>query len=518
MARIKRLKRTPDLTARLLLLPIALYVRFSVNPDGSSDSTKTQIKVGLAWIADRWPGREVIIYEDDGISASNDDTYRPRFEQMLADIADGKVGAVASRWQARISRSELTWPRFKKACLSVGIDTLNTWIEGDIAIAPGKSLGGDVGNLMHSHTSATIKESILETLDLHAQEGRPSGGRAYGYRHVRNGSTVELVIRDEQADIIREAARMLLDGYSLTDVAKELNRRDVPTPRGGRAWTASTVKAVVSKETVGGHRMQNGEITAKGTWTAILDEDTWRAVRSLLSAPRKITRSDGRTYTRKVGRNQSRAYPLSGEFTVCARCWNAGGLVAMTHYPKKGDPKPMYACHSKNGGCDGLGIFAVALEDHVLGVVKAELANKRTVRRLMAQDDVDAGKRLALEKRKATAELRLQEAADAWDEGELSLAGYQKADAKATATIAGLDEQIGKLTLRKETEIDWDAVRVGFDDLAPAKQRNVMRRLKLRVDVYPASGPRVSNPRGRTAISFDGKPWAGNGQRPAAVA
>lgn len=507
MTRSKRTKRTPEVAAYLGQLPIALYVRFSVNPDGTNDSTTTQIKVGKAWCNDRWPGRKVIVYEDDGITASREDVVRPEFERMLADIEAGKVGDVAARWQARISRSELTWPRFKDVCLGVGIETLSTWIEGDIAMAPGKSLGGDVGNLMHSHTSAAMKVALNEALDLRAQEGRPSGGRCYGYRHVRDGREVKLEIRDGEADVIREVAAMLIDGYSLADIARELNRRDVPTPRGGKAWKGDSVRAIVTKESVAGLRVQNGVVTAKGTWTAILDEDTWNAVRAILNAPRTITRNDGRTYTRKVGRVASRAYLLSGEFSLCSRCANAGGLSAMTHYPKKGAPLPMYSCLSKNGGCNGVGIFAEPLEDHVNLVVAMRLMNRKHLRKLIDRDDVDATKRQRLENAKATALAVLDEAADDRANGDLDRDGYNSAAAKCKKRIADLDEQIGKLIVPKAL-MDWEDVRDQWAGMPVPMKRNVMRRMGLTVELFPATGPRVSNPAGRTRIYFDGVPWA----------
>ena len=497
--------------------PVALYCRLSVNPDGTKDSVATQKANGLDYCANRWPGRTVLVYADDGISASKEDTIRPDFERMLVDIAAGKIGAVVSRWQARISRNEEVWPRFKKTCIKVGIEVLHTWLEGDIAIGLAKSLGGDVGNLMNTRQSQLTQAAVLDTLNRRAVDGRPNGGRPYGYKHKRDEFGVShLVIVPEQAAAIEDMARMILAGYSLTDVARHLTERKVPTARGGK-WEASAVRKILTKPAIAGWRTHNGEITAPGTWKRILPDDTWRAVRSQLDNPRKVTRSDGVVVTRKPGRRKARRYLLTCGPAVCGRC--AAELIAQLRVAKGyEDGMPMYLCSSHNGGCNGLSILAERTEAHVGEVLKVYLSNNTAVDKLMALADAAAAEREALEVERQAIEQRRDEAAVNAARGKMSIKMAEGIDVQCEADLAELDAKIDAVIV-PEGKIDYRTIGMTWDDLPLAEKRATLFDLQCSVEVLPAFGSRAFNP-DRLVVSFGGEVWtlSGKGQRPSAAA
>lgn len=86
-----------------------------------------------------------------------------------------------------------------------------------------------------------------------AIKGNNTGGRSYGYRHIpildesrrdEYGRPVVIgarrEIHPEQARIVREIFDLFVAGASPRDIAQELNRRQIPSPRGG-TWAFSAL-------------------------------------------------------------------------------------------------------------------------------------------------------------------------------------------------------------------------------------------------------------------------------------
>ena len=65
----------------------------------------------------------------------------------------------------------------------------------------------------------------------------------YGYDNVDG----EMVINKSQAKIVRFIFAEILSGKGTHKIANELNRRKVPTKKGGR-WTSTTIRGMVSNE------------------------------------------------------------------------------------------------------------------------------------------------------------------------------------------------------------------------------------------------------------------------------
>ena len=57
----------------------------------------------------------------------------------------------------------------------------------------------------------------------------------------------QMVINPEQAAVVKEIFAALLSGKGTRDIADDLNRRGVPSKRGGR-WTATTIRGMLSNE------------------------------------------------------------------------------------------------------------------------------------------------------------------------------------------------------------------------------------------------------------------------------
>jgi site-specific DNA recombinase len=70
-------------------------------------------------------------------------------------------------------------------------------------------------------------------------ERRHCGGPSpYGYRHDGYGRLVPVA---DELDVRNEIRQLYDAGYSYRGVARVLNERGQPTPKGGRSWSAATI-------------------------------------------------------------------------------------------------------------------------------------------------------------------------------------------------------------------------------------------------------------------------------------
>jgi len=92
-------------------------------------------------------------------------------------------------------------------------------------------------NLKGSMNEANRKEigrRVRNKLQLLAKNGRPAGGRPYGYIPAAQSDSGQIEIVDAQAEIVRQIFEWRASGWSGREIAQELNARAVPSP--GAAW------------------------------------------------------------------------------------------------------------------------------------------------------------------------------------------------------------------------------------------------------------------------------------------
>lgn len=95
-----------------------------------------------------------------------------------------------------------------------------------------------------------VSRATRDALALRAREGRPTGGRAYGY----NCADGRRSINDEQADVVRFVFKRWIEGASCRAIAEELNSRGVApssstwkgTKRRSDTWGASSINVMVT--------------------------------------------------------------------------------------------------------------------------------------------------------------------------------------------------------------------------------------------------------------------------------
>jgi site-specific DNA recombinase len=220
-------------------------------------------------------------------------------------------------------------------------------------------MGGFVLELLGGIARMESKSNSLRTRigkAALARVGEPSGG---GRRRI-GFEPDQATVREEEAELLREAARRVLAGEGTTRIVKDWNRRGLRMP-GGSPWQATPLRRVLLAPRSAGLRQHQGEVLTdekgqpvQAVWPAIIDRTTWERLRVILLDPKR----------RKGGRPTS--YLLSG-FIFCHCGKRMGG--------RKKDGGTIYLCPPPDlGGC-GSRRKAEPIEDRVRDDVLAALSS-----------------------------------------------------------------------------------------------------------------------------------------------
>src|SRR5207244_2854749 len=113
-----------------------------------------------------------------------------------------------------------------------GVPLVTTDGELDSSTADGIMRLQILGSVAENESRKKSERLKLEAAQA-ARDGKPRGSnRPFGYEKDR------VTIRDEEADLIREAAQRVLDGASVSSIAREWNAREIPTVQNAaHGWT-----------------------------------------------------------------------------------------------------------------------------------------------------------------------------------------------------------------------------------------------------------------------------------------
>ena len=243
--------------------------------------------------------------------------------------------------------------------------------------------------------------------------GKLNGGgtRGYGYDDDR------VTVREDEAEVIREAARRILAGESLGSLCRDLAARDVRTTT-GRHWTPQMMRRLLGSARVSGRREHAphdtyagtrpllAEITAAAVWPAIISADDSDRLRMLLSRP-----------SRRSNPGTGRTYLLSG-ILRCSKCGH--GLAGR---PRAGTPR--YVCPAVPGGtaCGRTTAVAARTDDLIRDLVLVALEGPELRAHLARQRQADPALIAAVARDRA----KLVELSESWARDELPMAEWRAA-------------------------------------------------------------------------------------------
>ena len=237
-----------------------LYERLSRddNLEGESYSIGNQKKL-LTKVAKEKGYTNLVHFLDDGISGVTMD--RPGFVEMIRQLEQGRAAAVFVKDLSRLGRNYIEVGRLTEeffpehdirlVAVSDNIDTA----EGENELAP-------IRNLFNEWYARDISKKRRISNKIKGNAGEPMGQPPYGYIKDPNNPK-RWIVDDEAAQVVRRIYSMTLEGYGTEQIATQLERDEILTPRAywlkkgikrpgkgkqqpATKWNSSTVTKILS--------------------------------------------------------------------------------------------------------------------------------------------------------------------------------------------------------------------------------------------------------------------------------
>jgi site-specific DNA recombinase len=442
----------------------AIYVRISDDREGSALGVARQeqdcraLAAVLGW-------NVLDVYADNDMSAYSG-KRRPEYERLLADLGDGRAGAVLTWHTDRLHRSPRELETFISLCEAhrVEVRTVRAG-ELDLSTPSGRVAARLLGAMARYESEHKAERQARKALEL-AQAGKIGGGgtRPYGYASDRR------TVDPDEAAIVREAAARILAGDSLRSLANDLTRRGVPTVKGG-PWSVHPLRRLLLSARISGQREHHGEIVAPAEWPPIITPAQTARLRALLNDPGRRTNRTARRY-------------LLAGLLVCGRC--SARLVARP----RADGARRYICAKGPAlpGCGGIAILAEPVEHLIAEAVLYRLDTPELAAALAGKAATDHESAVSLAELQAD-EAQRDELARTYGARAISLAEWLAARKPIEQRIEANRRRLARAT--RTSALDGlvgqaDALRLRWTDLPLARQRAIVAALLDRATVGPA--------------------------------
>lgn len=208
----------------------AVYVRQSTYVQLQNNTASTARQYNMANVARRYgwaDGRINIIDKDQGLSGATIDR-REGFQEMMAEIILGRIGAVFAVEASRLARDSADWQQLVKLCMHT-----NTLIIDETGVHDPRAFDDklllDVKGLFSALEDYIIKSRLYGAALTRAREGKLRFSLPPGYVH---SSTGEIVIDPNRR--IQKRVRLLFEQFealgSALAVAKYFRSRNILFP------------------------------------------------------------------------------------------------------------------------------------------------------------------------------------------------------------------------------------------------------------------------------------------------
>lgn len=359
MARISRKnmkEQKPSLVAEQYTFHTALYVRLSLEEqegDGA-EKIKNQRELLLQYIREKPEHQLVDIYCDNGCTGTNFD--RPEWQRLMVDAKAGRVNCIIVKDLSRLGRNyieagnylEKVFPfmGIRFIAISDGYDSENLKPEDTGLLLPLK-------NIINASYAKDLSKKISSA--RHVQRGRGEfTGSVVPFGYIKDKQRKgRFVVNEEEAEVVRKIFRLFGEGESYSEIAKELNRLQLPSPK-GKIWKYQSIRGILANEVYLGKMVQGKRcgletdiVTVENTHDAIVTEELFEKAKS-----RREKISFHREKTVDIRSTQGEEYLFHGMLraansglTLCKTCyWKQAGQVLVKAYrspkayDKEGNP------------------------------------------------------------------------------------------------------------------------------------------------------------------------------------
>lgn len=224
---------------------VAAYARVSTDHDEQQSSFESQQKYYLDKITTNPKWAFVEVYADEGISGTQ--AYkRENFMRMIRDAEEGKLDLILTKSISRFARNTLDTLKYVRLLRNknIGIifeeENINTMdMAGELLLTVLSSVA--------QQESETISSHIRLGFKMKRERGELIGfNSCYGYEFSENKK--DMLIKEDEAKIVRKIYAWYLDGYGSSSIAKMLTQMGITSPSGLDHWGETTVSNILTNE------------------------------------------------------------------------------------------------------------------------------------------------------------------------------------------------------------------------------------------------------------------------------
>lgn len=315
-----------------------------------------------------WPIRRVI--SDNDYSATRyKRTERPGYIELQQVLRSGDVLVT---WESSRGYRDLDdYLTIRNLCAARGVLLSYSGRTYDLSEGDDRfSTGLDA--LIAERYAEETRKRILRTTQANVEAGKPHGKIPYGYKAIRDPETGRIVKRvpnPDEANVIREIVKRLIDGESQRSICQDLNRRGIPTKH-GKTWNVTVLKQLVLRPSNAGMRSHHGEIIRAGTWEPIIPLEDYHRVSAILKDPARAA---------LYYRGTEPKHLLSG-IAVCGECGKPLWHSKAKGPQRRDGVRPVYEGYRCARGC--VKRSTADLDAMIERIMLLLLADPRVVQRL----------------------------------------------------------------------------------------------------------------------------------------
>lgn len=271
-----------------------------------------------------------VVFPDNDISAYNG-RKRPAYLRLLEALKTGQFAVVIAWHGDRLHRAPIELENYIAVVEKHDVEThFVTGGRVDLTTPTGRMVARTVGN-MARYESEHKAERIRRAHQQSAQLGKWRGGtRPFGYQY--DATTVDA----EETALIQAAYLAVTTGISLGQICREWNAAGIRTST-GREWGVQSLKQLLLRERNLGVSLYRGQVVGPAQWQAIIDEETFRRAKAILSDPSRRRSFD------------TRGKWLLAGLGLCGVCASQGKKTTVRSAVSGGSPDkrwPIYRCVS----------------------------------------------------------------------------------------------------------------------------------------------------------------------------
>lgn len=352
----------------------ALYCRLSRDDElqGDSNSIKNQKSI-LKKYADDNGFINTEFFVDDGVSGTTFD--RPGFQQMIAEMDEGKIGTIIVKDMSRLGRdylkvgyyTEIAFPNAEVRFIAInnGVDSAN---QQDSDFTP-------FLNIINEWYAKDTSKKIRAVFKAKGESGKPlCTNPPFGYKKDPNDK-FHWIVDEDAAKVVKYIFQLCIEGYGPTEIAHKLKDEGIFTPsyyfkniglistalvsEEPCQWSARTVANILDKQEYLGHtinfktKRKSYKIKKKidndpSEWKvfknqheSIIDEETFNTVQRIRNGRRRRTLLgempllSGMVYCADCGAKlyqvRSKDWSHDKEYMVCATYRKRGKHNCTSH-------------------------------------------------------------------------------------------------------------------------------------------------------------------------------------------